>query len=218
MPSIPPKRPTLRPSARPSARGATAKSSRPPVRIQTAAERDRTVLRWAAIAQQVDWLSLLRLPTTVAPTDAQVRAAYHAFSRAFHPDQYRDATPEVRDAAGRVFAAGADAYRVLSEPLLRLRYLRLLARGVARVPVEELERAVRADVEKAKGATAAQLARGERAKAAAERADHFAQMGELAYAKRALEEAVAAEPDNMPLAAKLEGIEARLFAPRGRRA
>jgi curved DNA-binding protein CbpA len=208
MPTIPPKRPSLRPGSR---------SSRPPVRVQTAAERDRTVMRWAAVADQVDWLSLLRLPNTVAPSDAQVRAAYHTFSRAFHPDQYRDAAPAVREAASRVFAAGADAYRVLSDPLLRLRYLRLLARGVARVPVEDLERAVRADVEKAKQATATQLAKTERGRAAAERADHFGQMGELAYQKRALEEAVALEPDNMPLAAKLEAIEAKLFAPRGRR-
>jgi hypothetical protein len=100
---------------------------------------------------------------------------------------------------------------------LRIRYLRLLARGTARVPVEELERDVRADVEKAKRATAAQLVRSDRGREAAERADHFLGMGELAYAKRALEEALASEPDNMPLAAKLEAIEAKLFAPRGRR-
>lgn len=205
----PPKHASTRPSARPPVRAAAL--------VQTHAERDRIVMRWVAIADQVDYLSLLRLPNTVAPTDAQVRSAYHTFSRAFHPDQYRDATPQIREAAARVFAAGTDAYRVLNEPMLRIRYLRLLARGVARVPVEELERAVRADVERARRATAAQLAKGERGKEAAERADHFLSMGELAYAKRALEEALALEPDNMPLAAKLEAIEVKLFAPRGRK-
>jgi curved DNA-binding protein CbpA len=201
----------------PAKRASTRPSARPPVQLQTHAERDRIVLRWVAVADKVDYLSLLRLPTTAAPTDAQVRSAYHSFSRAFHPDQYRDAPPQIREAASRVFAAGTDAYRVLNDPMLRIRYLRLLARGVARVPVEELERAVRADVEKARRASAADLAKGERAKEAAGRADHFLTMGELAYAKRALEEALALEPDNMPLAAKLEAIEVKLFAPRGRK-
>ncbi len=200
---------TKRPSARPSAR--------PAARVQTLAERDRAVLRWAAVAERLDYLSLLRLPASPPPSEAQVRAAFHALSRSFHPDQYRDAAPPIRAAAARVFAAATDAYRVLLDPLLRGRYLRLLANGDARVPVEELERAVRADVERAQRATAAQLARGQRARAAAERADHFAAMGELAYAKRALEEAIDLEPDNMLLVAKLEALEAQLFAPRRRR-
>jgi hypothetical protein len=40
-------------------------------------------------------------------------------------------------------------------------------------------------------------------------------LGELAYAKAALEEACKREPDNAALAAKLQAVERRLYAPRG---
>jgi hypothetical protein len=41
------------------------------------------------------------------------------------------------------------------------------------------------------------------------------ELGELSYAKSALEEACKREPDNAGLAAKLRAVEARLYAPRG---
>jgi curved DNA-binding protein CbpA len=174
-------------------------------------------MRWAAVAPRLDYFAILRLPRQPPPNDAQLRAAYRVFSRAFHPDQYRGARVEVREAASRVFAIGATAYRVLSEPLLRLRYQRVLASGVPQVPVEDLERAVRADTLRAHRSPAATLATTPAGREAAARADQLTTMGELQYAKRALEEAAALEPENLALAAKLEAISAQLFAPRGRR-
>jgi curved DNA-binding protein CbpA len=191
---------------------------RPSVRVQPAAhERDGLVLRWAAVIDKVDYLTLLRIPKSArGPSDDDVRRAYRAFARAFHPDHYRTAPPEIRAAAARIFSAGAEANEVLSDPLVRVRYLRSVAAGEPRPRLEELQRATREDQRNA-GRPAAQLALTAEGRSAGERADRMIQLGELAYAKSALEEAVRWEPQNAALAAKLAAVEHHLYAPRAGR-
>ncbi len=196
MASIPPRKLSVRPPPSPD-------------------ERDRVVMRWAAVIDTVDYLSMLRLPRTAAgPSDADVRRAYRVFARAFHPDNYRGASQAVRDAAAKVFGAGADAYHVLSDPMLRLRYMKSLGEGRPRPRLEDLERASREDA-RAAAQPSTSLARTAQGRAHAERADKMIELGELSYAKSALEEACKREPDNAGLAAKLRAVEARLYAPRG---
>ncbi len=179
-------------------------------------QRDRTVLRWAAVIDRLDYFSMLRLPRTEAgPSEADVRRAYRVFARAFHPDHFRGSAPEIRAAAAKVFSAGADAYHVLMDPLLRLRYLRALAEGEPRPPLEELERATSVEAKRAAAKPAVALVKTDAARPYADRADKMIALGELAYAKSALEQALAREPGNAALAAKLQAVEARLFAPRG---
>ena len=185
------------------------------ISVKPPPDRDRTVLRWAAVIDTVDYLSMLRLPrTATGPTDDEVRRAYRVFARSFHPDHYRGSSDEIRAAAAKVFSAGADAYHVLSDPMLRLRYLKSLAAGVARPRLEDLEKATREDANAVR-TPAATLAKTAAGRAHGERADKMIALGELAYAKNALEEACKREPDNLALAAKLQAVERRLYAPRG---
>jgi curved DNA-binding protein CbpA len=202
------------------------KSSSPPPKASSSKippskeSRDRTVLRWAAVVDRIDYLSLLRLARDRAPSEGEVRRAYRIFARAFHPDGYRASPDQVREAAAKVFAVGADAHRILADAPLRAAYLRAHARGVARPKVEDLEREVRSSAERSAQVPAARLARTDAARQAAARADKMLAIGELAYARAALAEALAIEPRNEALVAKLEAIDARLFsaAPaRGRR-
>ncbi len=195
-PKGPPKKVTIRPAAAPE-------------------ERDKTVMRWAAVIDKVDFLTLLRLPKTErGPSEPDVRRAYRAFARAFHPDHYRDATPEIRSAAAKIFSVGAEAYHVLMDPLLRLRYLRALAAGHVRVPIEDLERSTRDAANKAASLPSVSLAKTPGGKQHADRADKMLALGELTHAKTALEKALEHEPGNVGLAAKLQAVEARLYAPR----
>ncbi|MGZ3475055.1 MAG: hypothetical protein ACXWUG_12680, partial [Polyangiales bacterium] len=63
-------------------------------------DRDRAVLRWAQVIDQLDFLAMLRLPRTErGPSEADVRRAYRVFARGFHPDHYRTSPPAVREAA-----------------------------------------------------------------------------------------------------------------------
>lgn len=185
------------------------------VSLRPPQDRDRTVLRWSAVIDSLDYLAMLRLPPAI-PSDDDVRRAYRTFARAFHPDHYRGSSAEIRAAAAKVFSAGADAYHVLSDPMLRLRYMKSLEAGVARPRLEDLERASREDA-RAAAQPSASLAKTPAGRAAAERADKMIALGELAYAKAALEEACAREPGNAALAAKLQAVERRLYAPRGGR-
>jgi curved DNA-binding protein CbpA len=176
---------------------------------------NQTVMRWAAVIDSIDYLSMLKLPRTPAgPSDADVRKAYRVFARSFHPDQYRNAPEDVRAAAAKVFSAGADAYHVLSDPMRRMRYMKSLAEGVVRPPLEDLDKVTR-DEQRAAAQPCAALARTQQGKQHAERADKMIALGELAYAKAALEEAIKREPDNAGFAAKLLAVERRLYAPRG---
>lgn len=192
-------------------------TSNPPrkLSVKPPPDRDRTVLRWAAVIDTVDYLSMLRLPRSPAgPADDEVRRAYRVFARSFHPDHYRSSSDEIRAAAAKVFSAGADAYHVLSDPMLRLRYMKSLTEGVARPRLEELEKATREDATAAR-TPAATLAKTAAGRAHGDRADKMIALGELAYAKNALEAACKLEPENVALAAKLQAVERRLYAPRG---
>lgn len=185
------------------------------ISIKPPADRDRTVMRWVAVIDTVDYLSMLRLPRTASgPSDADVRKAYRVFARSFHPDNYRNASEEIRAAAAKIFSAGADAYHVLSDPMRRLRYMKSLAEGVPRPRLEDLEKITR-DEQRAAAQRCVALATTAQGRAHAERADKMIQLGELAYAKAALEEAIKREPENPGLAAKLLAVEQRLYAPRG---
>lgn len=185
------------------------------ISIKAPADRDHTVMRWAKVIDTLDYLTMLKLPRTASgPSDAEVRKAYRVFARSFHPDHYRSSSDEVRAAAAKVFSAGADAYHVLSDPMLRLRYMKSLGEGVARPRLEDLEKVTREEQRAAAQACAA-LATTPQGKQHAERADKMIQLGELAYAKTALEEAIKREPGNAGLAAKLLAVERRLYAPKG---
>ena len=187
---------------------------KPSVRIVAVnPERDALVMRWAAVLDKIDYLTLLRLPKAPAPTDDEVRRAYRTFARAFHPDHYRTAPAEVKSAAAKIFSTGAEANQVLSDPLVRARYMKVLASGQPRPRLEELLKVTREDA-RAASRPAAMLATTPQGRALGERADKMIELGELAYAKGALEEAVRAEPGNAGLAAKLAAVEERVYAPR----
>ncbi|KFY15586.1 hypothetical protein V492_01879 [Pseudogymnoascus sp. VKM F-4246] len=67
----------------------------------------------------VDHYTLLGLSRDPSPTAAQVRAAYHRLSLAFHPDKQ---PPHLKDASERHFARLRLAYETLSEPRKRVIY------------------------------------------------------------------------------------------------
>ncbi|MGI4850378.1 MAG: DNAJC11 domain-containing protein [Janthinobacterium lividum] len=69
--------------------------------------------------QDVDFYSVLGLPRDPPPTTAQIRAAYHRMSLAFHPDKH----PQyLKAAAERQFTRLQKAYETLIEPRKRVVY------------------------------------------------------------------------------------------------
>lgn len=173
----------------------------PPEDLET--DPDEAVLEWARTLDAVDYLTLLRLPTS-EPTEERVREAWRAFALAFHPDRHREAPEEVRDAATRVFQRGAEAYRVLLDPALRPRYMDLVARGKLRMTFEEAAESIRPSVR------AQDLVRSAVARPFAERADELIARGELKQARLQLQLAAMREPNNDRLAARLRELDEQL--------
>jgi len=75
--------------------------------------------RLAAIGDQ-SYYEILRLPST--SSRGEVKAAFHEFALACHPDQYVDEGPDASLAASELFKRGVEAYKVLTDPGLRARY------------------------------------------------------------------------------------------------
>lgn len=179
------------------------------------------VLEWAEALDRIDYLSLLGLPRPTSidqvPSDDAVRDGFRAFALAFHPDRHLDAEPEVRDAATRVFRRGAEAYRVLQDPLLRRRYVRLLVEeGALRLQTEELEQA-----RSSRGPAPSRvqdLIKSASARPFAERADELIAAGDFGQAKLQLQLAVMREPQNARLKEKLDELERKVTSLRPPRA
>ena len=68
---------------------------------------------------EVDYYALLGLPKKPPPSDADIRAAYHRLSAAFHPDKH---PPGQQDAARRQFQRIREALDTLLDPKKRVIY------------------------------------------------------------------------------------------------
>ena len=144
--------------------------------------------------------------------DEALRSAFHAFSRAFHPDAHIGAGVDVQSAVRRVFQRGAEAYHVLRDPELRIRYDMALAKGQLRLadptsrPPETSSAGKPLDV----------ICRSAGAKLAAQKADKLLARGELAAAKAELERALEYDGGANPeLATRIADLEIAIYAMGG---
>lgn len=176
----------------------------PPEELE--ADPDERVREWADSIDRIDYLTLLGLSTLFPPSDAEVRDAWRAFALSFHPDRHRDSEDDVRLAATRVFQRGAEAYRVLQDPALRRRYLRLFAEGHLRMPQDEVAQSGRG------GARVQDLVRSAGARPFAVKADELIAKGELRQARLQLQLAAMREPGNAHLEERMREVEALLTA------
>jgi DnaJ-class molecular chaperone len=88
------------------------------------------IRQWLAVLDSISYYDLFRVPPE-ANADA-VRDAFHAFAETFHPDVHQWRHPNEQAAIGYIFKRGTEAYRVLSDPQLRVRYDEALANGILR--------------------------------------------------------------------------------------
>ncbi|HTA92440.1 MAG TPA: DnaJ domain-containing protein [Polyangiaceae bacterium] len=165
------------------------------------------VYEWAAVLDDSSYYELLGVLEIA--DDAAVKAAFHEFALAFHPDAHPDYDADTAVVLGRVFQRGAEAYRVLSHPDLRPRYDLALAKGQLRLGGSEVPRVANVGV----GAKSLdELCRTASAKRYASRADALISQGDLAAAKRELQLAQREDGENPALAERLDALDLALFA------
>ncbi len=80
----------------------------------------------AAALDELDYFGILKLPQTAGV--AEIKAAYHRESRAFHPDRFAALADEaLREAIGRIYRRVNEAYTVLRDDAKRRKYVQDLA-------------------------------------------------------------------------------------------
>jgi len=130
---------------------------------------------------------------------AAIQAAFHAFSRVYHPDEHVDSPPEASGVAADIFKRAVEAYRCLSRPLNRERYDRGLKRGRLRLEPGRPSTAPPPAVAR----TLETLARTLEGMAFAQKADRLLATGNLDEARVELAGACKCEPYNHELSERL---------------
>jgi curved DNA-binding protein CbpA len=156
-----------------------------------------TFVAWAESLDALSYYDILRVDVRASPRDVQ--KAFHALSVRCHPDRFVEDGREVAAAASVVFKRVVEAYTVLRSPKLRGRYDAELARGVLRLDDRVSSPPPRYDQR-----TLAMIAKTEKARRYAVRADALIQVGKLDEARVQLINATQEEPDNVELKERLQ--------------
>lgn len=90
----------------------------------------QAIRQWLDVLDSISYYELFRVDR--AATYDDLRVAFHTFAESFHPDVHAWRDPQERNAIGYIFKRGTEAYRVLSDPSLRMRYDEALSSGILR--------------------------------------------------------------------------------------
>ncbi len=161
------------------------------------------ILALGRIVDELDYYQLLHL--RAGATAGEVKRAYHATSRVFHPDANRHLDAELRDAVERIAKRVTEAYSVLRDPRRRAAYDRRLQAGEGvRIQLAE------AKAEAGRRATEERLGRTPQGRQYFSLALADIQRGDFAAAVRNLQTAVTFEPGNEAFKSRLVEVRARL--------
>lgn len=160
------------------------------------------ILALAKILDELDYYQVLHIEPEASA--GQVRQAFHASSRAFHPDANRHLDEAHRRAIARISKRITEAYTVLRDPKRRRAYDEALNEGQRRMQIAEAEaKAEQQATAELEGATPngrrySALARQDLAR------------GDLKAAVRNLQTAITFEPANTHFKAKLAELKEAL--------
>jgi len=155
----------------------------------------------ARILDELDYYRLLHVAPGAGAVE--VKRAYFASSRAFHPDANRHLPEDLQAAIARIAKRVTEAYSVLRDPRRRAAYDRRLAQGTGlRIQLGEAQ----ADAERSEAQQRGRTPQGRQYYA---RAEADLQRGDRAAAARNLQTALTFEPDNPLFREKLATLRGR---------
>lgn len=165
------------------------------------------LVAWLELLDELTYYELFGV--TPDATAEDVRAAFHRFCDAFHPDRHLGRVEGERDTISKIFKRGTEACLVLSDASLRAEYdAQLSARPQGSPP--RISQASRTRPPAQGRRTLEDIARSPSSRPFARRAEELIQAGDLRQAKLQLVMANHLDPDNGALVAALKEIEARL--------
>ena len=150
----------------------------------------------AGILGELDYYQLLHLDSGARPSD--IKKAYHATSRTFHPDSNRNQEPAVRRAIDEIAKRISEAYSILRNPRRRNAYDQQIAvKAGVRMQLAEAEAAG------SRKQTEAREGRTPQGRQYFNLASANLRQGDFDSAVRNLQTAVTFEPDNAYLKEQL---------------
>ena len=170
------------------------------------------IAQWDDVLDDANYYEVLGvLPIADAET---IREAYREFALAFHPDLHAQASVQTRSKVQRIFRRGAEAYRVLSDGEVRLRYDMGVEAGRLRFDLSALPKR---SPSLAPGTTRPlpELCKTPAAKICAKKAARAIDEGDLNVARDELKKALNYDGTNPELQERLEALELAVFATGG---
>jgi DnaJ-class molecular chaperone len=156
----------------------------------------------ARIMDELDYYQLLGVTGTATSRD--IRSAYHACSRSFHPDANRNLAPDLLAHCTRISKRIAEAYCVLRDTRRRRAYdERRRSAGALRIHIAE---ARQSHAEQRRAAARGATPEGRQFHA---RAEKEIKEGRLGAAAQSLQMALTFEPQNAGFRALADSIRAR---------
>lgn len=139
----------------------------------------------------------------------EIKAAFRAFARRYHPDRFAGQDGEKIERATRIYRRGSEAYQTLTDLESRRAYDAGLAKGALRLQTEARRPQPSAPRPEQNAAPTAQqpAIRSPSARAFFARAQELARAGDLKGAWAALKSARDQEPDNPLIEAALQKVE-----------
>jgi DnaJ-class molecular chaperone len=166
-----------------------------------------TIGAWLGVLDDLTYYKLLGVRADAGPDE--LKAAFHAFADTFHPDAHAGRPADEREAIGKIFRRGTEAYRVLCDPLLRAHYEASLAEGLA--PAIASRKSAQPPATNRPGPRRLEDAiRSPSARPFARRAEELAKAGDFKQAKLQLSLASAREPGNAAIDEFLKSLEEKI--------
>jgi DnaJ-class molecular chaperone len=169
---------------------------------------DRAAINaWLTALPDLTYYELLGVASSATPDD--LKGAFHLFAQTFHPDAHAGRADIEREAIGRIFRQGTEAYRVLGDPGLRETYDASLAEGAAPAVASR-----KSSLPPSKGHVGPKrledTLKAPAARPFARRAEELAKQGDYKQAKLQLTLARHHEPNNEALAAFLKELDEKI--------
>ncbi len=147
----------------------------------------------------------------------EIKRAFKDFARRYHPDRFAGDDDKLARST-QIYRRGSEAYQILTSPVSRRAYDRLLRLGKVRLGADDRDRA-EVDDRRARVASAARTGtdgpiRSPQALAYYEKAAAAARGGQWREAWKLMKSAVELEPESELLRARLSQIESRLRTAR----
>jgi DnaJ-class molecular chaperone len=173
-------------------------------------QSDAELARWLEVLDDLTYYELFGL-SPAADANA-VRAAFHAFSDAFHPDRHVARPAEEREGLAMIFKRGTEAYMVLSQTDLRALYdAQIAATNQAATPKRMNVGLSRPPRGHSMGPPSlGDAVQSTAARPFAQRAEELMAKGDYRQAKLQLVMANHVDPGNEALEAALKDIDAKI--------